>query len=125
MPFRISKEFTFSAAHQLRGLAFDHPCMKLHGHNYVVKVLLEADTVDKVGFVRDYRELDVIKEMLDKSYDHKHLNDRVPNGMNTTAENLAQLIFEFAVSHFPEVVAVGVSETPKTWAWYGEKVIPV
>ena len=38
--FKISKEFYFSAAHALFGLPDDHPCTRLHGHNYVVTVHL-------------------------------------------------------------------------------------
>src|SRR5215468_9371730 len=37
MPYyTISKFFEFSAAHHLTGLPDDHPCSRVHGHNYVV-----------------------------------------------------------------------------------------
>ena len=36
----------------------------------------------------------------------------------TSAENLAFFLYEFASRLWPEVVAVRVSETPKTWAEY-------
>lgn len=38
--FRITKEFHFSASHQLTGLPEDHQCARLHGHNYIVEVEL-------------------------------------------------------------------------------------
>jgi 6-pyruvoyltetrahydropterin/6-carboxytetrahydropterin synthase len=36
----------------------------------------------------------------------------------TSAENLARFLYEFARGLWPEVAAVRVSETPKTWAEY-------
>ncbi|MFI6697695.1 6-pyruvoyl trahydropterin synthase family protein [Streptomyces sp. NPDC050509] len=55
MTCHISKEFHFSASHQLDGLPEDHPCGRLHGHNYVVALELSAPTdgLDTTGFVRD------------------------------------------------------------------------
>jgi 6-pyruvoyltetrahydropterin/6-carboxytetrahydropterin synthase len=90
----------------------------LHGHNYEVKVVLEADNLNEVGFVRDYRELDKFKKWLDTNFDHQCVNDLEQFVGNPTAENMAHSIFEVAAKLYPEIVAVGVSETPKTWAWY-------
>jgi len=38
--FTISKDFEFSAAHHLEGLDPEHPCSRVHGHNYVVRLEL-------------------------------------------------------------------------------------
>jgi 6-pyruvoyltetrahydropterin/6-carboxytetrahydropterin synthase len=119
--FRITKRFSFSASHQLFGLAEDHPCARLHGHNYEVEVVLESDKLSDVGFVRDYRELDGFKAYIDANLDHQHLN-RVLTGMNPTAENIAERLFYIAREHAPETVAVRVSETPKTWAEFRPEV---
>ena len=115
--FSISKQFDFSAAHYLVGLPEDHPCSRLHGHNYSIKVVLESPLLDMVGFVRDYRELDTLKQWLDRMFDHRCLNGVLDN-LNPTAENLAYFIYTYAQTLYPEVHAVGVSETPKTWAWF-------
>jgi 6-pyruvoyltetrahydropterin/6-carboxytetrahydropterin synthase len=116
--YRIEKTFEFSAAHYLEGLPASHPCSRMHGHNYVVKVVLEKPQVDKVGFVRDYRELDKLKQWLNNCFDHRLLNKALNPRDNPTAENMARIIYTYAVSLYPEVSAVGVSETPKTWAYY-------
>lgn len=113
----ISKEFHFSASHQLFGLPDDHPCSRLHGHNYVVEVELQSETLNAVGFVRDYRELDVLKRYIDDNLDHYHLND-VLGRDNTTAEQIAQHIYDWSKEKWPEVCAVRVSETPKSCAEY-------
>jgi 6-pyruvoyl-tetrahydropterin synthase len=44
MTYTISKEFAFSAAHHLNGLPPSHPCSRVHGHNYVVRVVLRRET---------------------------------------------------------------------------------
>ena len=117
--FKISKQFEFSAAHQLSGLPDDHPCARLHGHNYIVVVELESASLNEVGFVRDYGELSAVKEYLDKTHDHRNLNDLYDQ---PTAENIAKRLFHVFHRAFPELVAVRVSETPKTWAEYCPEV---
>lgn len=114
--YTITKEFEFSASHQLAGLPDGHPCGRLHGHNYKVTVELQTETLNAVGFVRDYGDLGVVKELIDRKLDHRHLNDVLPK--NPTAEHLAEWIFSCLWEFFPELVAVRVSETPKTWAEY-------
>lgn len=117
MTATISKEFAFSASHVLKGLPTDHPCSRLHGHNYIVKVELSGP-VNDVGFVIDYRELGFVKAYLDDELDHRHLNDVLP--FNPTAENMARWLCENLVESTLPIgrlrVAVSVSETPKTWA---------
>lgn len=112
--YRISKEFHFSASHQLSHLPSDHQCARLHGHNYIVVVELAASDLNADGFVRDYHELAALKIYIDERFDHRHLND-VLNGPST-AENMARHFYEWARSRWPEVSAVKVAETPKTWA---------
>jgi len=115
--FRISKEFHFSASHQLRHLAADHPCARLHGHNYVVVIELASRTLNADGFVRDYRELEALKTYIDTVFDHRHLNE-ILGDEHVTAELLAQHFHDWCVARYPETVAARVSETPKTWAEY-------
>lgn len=114
--YTISKQFSFSASHQLAHLPPHHPCARLHGHNYVVEVVLAARELDTRGFVVDYRDLAPLKELIDHRFDHQHRNDVLP--CPTTAENLARWLFEWCYNQWPEVVAVRVSETAKTWAEY-------
>jgi 6-pyruvoyltetrahydropterin/6-carboxytetrahydropterin synthase len=113
--FTIRKQFSFEAAHHLVGLHKDHPCMRQHGHSYRVEVTLQSETLNDVGFIVDYRELDELKQYIDRKFDHKDLNDVVEI---TTAESLAKHFFFFCRSRWPLVTKVGVSETQKTWAEY-------
>ena len=116
----ISKDFEFSASHQLNGLAEGHKCGRVHGHNYTVRVTLEGDRLDEHGFILDYGELAPFGRWLDEHLDHRHLND--VQATQPSAENLA--VWLWAVVHrevpVPEgvTVTVSVSETRKSWATY-------
>lgn len=115
--YKIAKEYHFSASHQLHRLPSDHPCARLHGHNYIVEVELQSATLNSVGFVRDYRELDDLKTYIDDKFDHRHLND-VLGDDNVTAELIARHFYDWCKSRWPEVTAVRVKESPKTMAEY-------
>ncbi|MCX5375377.1 6-carboxytetrahydropterin synthase [Streptomyces sp. NBC_00091] len=118
----ITKEFHFSASHVLDRLPGWHPCARMHGHNYAVVIELSARREDltEAGFVRDYRDLDAFKQWMDETFDHRHLNEALGGGggISPSAENLAVWIFDQWTERIPELTAVRISETPKTWAEY-------
>jgi 6-pyruvoyltetrahydropterin/6-carboxytetrahydropterin synthase len=115
--YEISKEFHFSASHQLEHLPLDHQCARLHGHNYIVVAVLGSNELNEDGFVRDYGELKPLKNYIDGELDHRHLNELFD--FYTTAENLSRHLYEWCKSNgLEQVVEVRVSETPKTWARY-------
>jgi 6-pyruvoyltetrahydropterin/6-carboxytetrahydropterin synthase len=120
--FIISKRFSFCAGHRLDQLPADHPCARLHGHNYTVEVVLRAVALNPdTGFVMDYRDMSSFARFLDISVDHRSLNELMPDGKPPTAENLAEWFYNVAVELFSkqcEVDRVRVSETDKTWAEY-------
>lgn len=126
--YRISKMFGFSASHRLEGLpnnpdGSEHPCTRLHGHNYQVELILSSYVLDEHGFVLDYRAMQPFKDFLNEKLDHRHLNDVID--VHPTAENLARYLYEVAWAMFPMIdlgmfpgsgVSVRVSETDATWA---------
>lgn len=132
--FTIWKEFSFSAAHHLEGLPDDHPCARVHGHNYIVEIELRTHSVDDVGFVLDYRSMDRFKAFIDTELDHRDLNEVLDRAavrenddhsivaLNPTAENLAAWLYAVARGMFEvsgvrvSVSAVRVRETEKTCA---------
>ncbi|GGL84878.1 6-carboxy-5,6,7,8-tetrahydropterin synthase [Streptomyces anthocyanicus] len=117
--FKITKEFHFSASHQLGHLPDDHQCARLHGHNYIIVIELSAppEELTEAGFVRDYGDLGAFKKWIDATLDHRHLNDVMPD-INASAENMAMWVYETWSDQIPELTAISVSETPKTWAEY-------
>lgn len=112
----ITKQFHFSASHQLHSLPAEHQCSRMHGHNYIVELVLQAEQLNEHGFVVDYLDLQPFKQYIDDHLDHRHLNDLFD--FPTSAENLAKHLFDWAKSRWGQVTAVRVSETPKTWAEY-------
>jgi len=119
--FTIAKRFSFSASHVLTAVAADHPCRRLHGHNYEVEVVCAAADLDQRDMVVDFLDLDPAKQFIDRTVDHRHLND-VLDG-EPTAERLAWWIYESLKAELPgdvagRLVAVRVHETPRTCAEY-------
>ncbi|MGH3963979.1 MAG: 6-carboxytetrahydropterin synthase [Pseudonocardiaceae bacterium] len=73
--FIISKDFEFSASHELRLLPETHKCRGNHGHNYVVTLTLAADRLDEFGFVTDFGDLAPFGDYLKSTLDHRLIND--------------------------------------------------
>lgn len=121
--YQVSKRFTFSASHILHGLGEDHPCSRLHGHNYEVEVMADAAQLDHRGFVVDFHELDDVKRWINEALDHRHLND-VLDGQ-PSAEVLARFVHDWCRKNLPpdvaeRITAVRVWETPRAYAEYRE-----
>ena len=114
--YKISKQFSFSASHILDLLPEDHPCARMHGHNYAVTVHLKSETLDEYGFVKDYKALKFVKRFIDETLDHRHLNDQIPE--TPTSENIARFLYGHFKPEIPELYAVEVSETPQTSCIY-------
>ena len=114
--YKISKQFSFSASHVLEHLPDDHPCTRMHGHNYVVTVHLKSDRLNEYGFVKDYKSLKSVRHFIDLTLDHQHLNDCM--SVPPTSENIARFLFERFKPEIPELYAVEVSETPQTSCIY-------
>ncbi len=92
MPHTISKDFTFAAAHFIP----DHPgkCRNMHGHNYRVRVFLQADQLDALGMVVDFSYLKDLMHETVGIYDHRVLNEIPPfDRINSTAELFCEHIY--------------------------------
>jgi 6-pyruvoyltetrahydropterin/6-carboxytetrahydropterin synthase len=116
MTYRISKTFTFAAAHHLPQLPAGHKCRRPHGHNYTVTVHLAADTLDAEGFVTDYGHLAPIRAYLDDHLDHRDLTEILD--VPSTAEHLARWLYDRFAPQFPQLMEVTVCETPTSSASY-------
>jgi 6-pyruvoyltetrahydropterin/6-carboxytetrahydropterin synthase len=71
---RITKEFTFEAAHMLNG--YDGLCKDIHGHSYRLVVTILGETITdinspKLGMVMDFGDLKrIIYENIVHVFDH-------------------------------------------------------
>ena len=117
MPMRITKKFTFDAAHWLPEVAEDHKCRRLHGHTYTVVLGLEGELDPRLGWVRDYGEVSEAFAPVFAEVDHRCLND-LPGLENPTAEIFAAWIYDRLKKVLPELTDVTVRETPNASAVY-------
>jgi len=118
MIYRITKRWTFAAAHHLPTLPEGHKCRRPHGHNWTVTVALEHADLDSDGMVTDYAELGPIGAWITSTLDHRDLNDIDALAATPTAERLAAYIYRTWTTRYPWLVEVTVSETPGTTASY-------
>jgi 6-pyruvoyltetrahydropterin/6-carboxytetrahydropterin synthase len=90
--FEISKEFAFSAAHQIR--FHGGKCERLHGHNYRVRVHARASALNRIGMVVDFADLQRWVAEIGAQFDHQNLNEVPPfDELNTTAELIARFFY--------------------------------
>lgn len=129
----VSRRESFNAAHQLRdpGLSDEEnqrlfgKCANLHGHNYVLEVVVAGQIDQATGYVLDLKQLsDIISRRIIQDVDHCNLNTDVPwlQGRIPTAENLALAFWERIRSELPEGLlrSVRLWETDKNWAEVGD-----
>ena len=129
---RVSREIHFCYGHRL--LNYRGKCRHLHGHNGKVLITIAASGLDKQGMVLDFGEIRrVVHQWIDENLDHRmilHRNDPVVAVLkeagepmylldrNPTAENIAKVVFDFAVAQGYPVVEVRFWETPSCYATY-------
>ena len=123
---------SFNAAHQLYDPDLSEAenrrlfgkCVNLHGHNYVVEVVVGGEISPVTGYVLDLKLLSgVIARQVIQDVDHRNLNTDVwwLKGRLPTTENLAQAFWERIEPELPEGLLrlVRVWETDKNWAEVG------
>jgi 6-pyruvoyltetrahydropterin/6-carboxytetrahydropterin synthase len=98
--YTIFKDFSFAAAHAIRG--HTGGCQNLHGHNYRVRVHLCARQLDELGMVLDFADLKAIVQEVVGPFDHRVINEVPPfDERNTTAELLARYVFDEVSRRLP------------------------
>lgn len=112
MPFNVTKEFTFSAAHFLT--KYHGKCEQLHGHNYRLQVTATG-ALNADDLVVDFVELKkVVQDKIISQLDHTHLNDRFSN---PTCELVAEWIFQQLEPIYP-VSSIQLWETDTSSVTY-------
>ena len=132
---KVTKTVDFCYGHRL--MEYDGKCRHLHGHNGLLEVDLEADSLDSLGMVMDFtRVSDIVKGWVDENLDHKMLlrrDDPVAPLLrdlgepiylldgNPTAENIAMHIYHQAHNQGLKVAEIRLWESPTSYATYREE----
>jgi 6-pyruvoyltetrahydropterin/6-carboxytetrahydropterin synthase len=129
MAVMVGRRESFNAAHQLcdpdlseeQNRRLFGKCVNLHGHNYVLEVVVAGEIDQATGYVLDLKFLsDLIGRRVIRDVDHRNLNTDVPwlKGSIPTTENLAQAFWRRLEPELPEGLlrSVRVWETDKNWA---------
>ncbi len=130
---KVSRKASFNAAHRLyrpdwsfeKNQSVFGKCNnpRYHGHNYDLIVSVEGEIDKETGYVMDMKVLkDLIKEHVEEAFDHKNLNEDVPDfkDMNPTAENIAVVIWNKLRPHIQTTMNLEVVlyETPRNFVTY-------
>ena len=135
MLHKVVKTIDFCYGHRL--LDYEGKCRHLHGHNGLLEVEIESDSLDHRGMVMDFNELrGVVKDWVDRNLDHKmllHKDDPVagflsemgepfyPMDDNPTAENILKHIYRQIRKEGLIVSEMRLWETPSSYASYREE----
>lgn len=130
--FQVTRDISFCYGHRL--LNYEGKCRHLHGHNGVARIVLRGDTLDHRGMLVDFSDIKrEVQRWIDDNLDHNMLlckddpilpllqerGERVfVMDDNPTAENIARLIYEHAVSARLPVAKVTLWETDNCHATY-------
>jgi len=114
MPYRVTVEARFEAAHHL--IHYRGQPEPLHGHSYRVEVVLEAAGLDADDLAVDFVAARRALETLAREFDYRNANDHPAfAGRNTSAENMA--------THFAQRMqasaAIGAGRVAEVTVWEG------
>lgn len=123
--YTLVKHFWISCAHSVKGAG---KCERIHGHNYKVIFCIQGNELNEQHMLIDFRE---IKHLIEKKYDHHHLNDFPefdPNqgGFIPSTERVAEVFFYEikklceVKTNLPKLCWVEVHETNEAYARFEE-----
>ncbi|MBM3907909.1 MAG: 6-carboxytetrahydropterin synthase QueD [Gemmatimonadetes bacterium] len=103
-------EFSIAAGRRLTGVPTEHPCARVHGHTFRVRLTVSGPVDPATGFVLDFAEVQRAFAPVHEALDHRFLND-VPGLENPTSEHLAIWIWNHLRPTLAALSAVEITET--------------
>ena len=103
---RLTKEFTFEAAHALEG--YDGPCREIHGHSYRLHVTVKGEPLPdsagpKAGMVMDFG---VLKQIV-----HDEIIGRLDHALVLQRTAATESLRATLAAHFGNVIEVDYRPT--------------
>jgi 6-pyruvoyltetrahydropterin/6-carboxytetrahydropterin synthase len=106
----LSKSFGFEAAHWLPTFPEEHKCHRLHGHSFLVEIVVEGDVPPEDGFLMDFGDIKKVTTPIEDALDHRLLNE-IEGLENPTSEMIAKWIWDRLKADLPLLSEVRVRET--------------
>jgi 6-pyruvoyltetrahydropterin/6-carboxytetrahydropterin synthase len=106
----LSADFTLASARRLPNVSDGHPCGRLHGHTFGVRVVVRGPIDPVSGWVIDFADLAAAWAPVHDALDHRLLNE-VAGLENPTSEHLALWIWKALQASVPSLAAIEISET--------------
>ncbi|HNW39873.1 MAG TPA: 6-carboxytetrahydropterin synthase QueD [Candidatus Omnitrophota bacterium] len=117
--YSLKVQGTFSSAHNLRG--YKGKCEDLHGHNWLVEIIVKSAELDDIGMVLDFKLLKKKLNACLEEMDHQYLNKLdYFKKINPTSENIAKYIYKQLKTRIPLLSCVTVWENSSSSANYEE-----
>jgi len=117
MRVRLIKTVDFEAAHFLPAFPEGHKCRRMHGHSFVVDLILEGELPEGQPYLVDMGEVKAAFAPLREQLDHHLLND-VPGLENPSVEMISRWVFDRLRGDVPFLIGVRVHETPTSAGEY-------
>ncbi len=116
MRTRLERTYRFEAAHFLPKVPPGHKCARMHGHSYMVEVVIEGEIDAERGWLMDFAEIDEYAMPIIRQLDHQVLNE-IDGLANPTSELLAVYVWN-KLAALPGLLEIVVSETPSSRCIY-------
>lgn len=106
----IYKDFSIEAAHRLPNVPDGHKCSRLHGHSFLIRIVVAGDPGETSGWVMDFSDIKSVFKPIYERLDHHYLNE-IEGLENPTSENLAIWVWNELKADLPELSRIEIKET--------------
>ena len=111
--------FDFAASRRLPRLPESHPCSRLHGHTFHVRLVLRGEVDPASGWLVDFGDVEAQVATIREQLDHRYLND-IAGLENPTTEHVAEWLWRRLQPQLPGLFEVTVQEHPaRGVSYYG------
>jgi 6-pyruvoyltetrahydropterin/6-carboxytetrahydropterin synthase len=109
---KVTKEFTFHAAHIDREAPAGHQCGRLHGHTYKLELTV-CGIVPKGGSMLIHGDIlkEVYRAQIEPFVEHQYLNDTM--NFNPTMENVAR----WCLQQLEKYISNNIETTKVMWSY--------
>lgn len=109
----IFHAFSFESARHLPHLPAEHPCSRLHGNTFLLRVAVTGPVRESEGWVMDFAEVSAAVEPVLAEIDHRHLNE-IPGLENPTTEKICAWLWDRISNQLQGLSEIEIRENDTT-----------